>query len=66
MNNPTFPATQPALESETLLVATIRTERGETVTLSFKDMPLTEVRERVAAAGRIKYPYGFTFTIREV
>jgi len=54
-----------AQQAATKLIATIRTLRGETVTLSFKNTPLEEARVRVAAAGRSKFPYGFTFTIRE-
>lgn len=61
MSNEQAPAQQPV---PLLTVATIRSERGEVATLSFKNTPLEEVRARVAAAGRSKFPYGFTFTIR--
>jgi hypothetical protein len=60
-----FMSTQPQASSAGKLLATIRTERGERVTLSFKDTPLSEVRERVARAARAKFPYRFTFTVRE-
>jgi hypothetical protein len=54
------------MQQQTKLIrATIRPIRGKPVTLSFKGCSQLEVRKRVSHAGLMKFPQGFTFTVRE-
>lgn len=61
-----FMITMPPVPVLTGIRATIRTTRGETVTLGFKGVDSEQVHARVRKAATKKFPYGFLYTIREV